>query len=104
MKPELKREIRPWRRRIDTIDDRITELLNERAACALRIGEMKHRAGESIYDPIREAEILRRTSRSGPGPLSPAAIRRVFERILDESRSQERTGTRSQQEGLKRRQ
>lgn len=93
MTPELKRRIRPWRDRIDVLDERLVELLNERATCALRIGEMKRKEGVPIYDPHRESEILERVTRQGNGPLRPEALRRLFERILDESRSQERTGT-----------
>jgi chorismate mutase len=42
------------------------------------------------WQPEREAEILRNVVKSNPGPLGDAAIRRLFERIIDEARSLER--------------
>ncbi len=65
------------------------ELLNERAACALRIGEIKQRLGIDVYQPERESQVLghvRRARRAIEGPLSPEALTRLFERIIDEAR------------------
>ncbi len=84
-------KIGPLRRRIDEVDARLVELLNERARWALRIGQVKGEAGLPVYEPAREAEILERVGRLGRGPLSGAALRRLFERIIDESRSLERS-------------
>ena len=68
------------------------------------IGAMKREAGVKIYDPDRESHILRRVAEQGNGPLAAAALRRLFERILDESRSQERAGNASSDSSPKRRQ
>lgn len=78
------------RRRIDAIDERLVVLLNERAACALGIGEVKERFGLPIYQPAREAEVLAHVSQVNGGPLSADALVRVFERIIDEARRLER--------------
>ena len=40
--------------------------------------------------PDREKEVLQNAERTNPGPLSNAAIRRLFERIIDEARAAER--------------
>jgi chorismate mutase len=78
------------RRRIDAIDEQLVVLLNERAACALGIGEVKERLGLPIYQPAREAEVLAHVGRVNAGPLSADALVRVFERIIDEARRLER--------------
>ena len=81
------------RRRIDELDERLVELLNERAACALRIGELKQALGLEIYQPDRESQVLghvRDHGRAIEGPLSPEALTRLFERIIDEARRLER--------------
>ena len=78
------------RRRIDAIDEQLVVLLNERAACALGIGEVKERLGLPIYQPAREAEVLAHVGQVNSGPLSAAALVRVFERIIDEARRLER--------------
>ena len=83
-------EIEEWRRRIDVIDTQLMRLLNSRSACAVEIGRIKKRVGLAAYNPEREARILERVVRESPGPLQPEAVRRVFERIIDESRRLER--------------
>lgn len=83
-------EIAAWRARIDTIDQQLVRLLNSRSACAVEIGRLKRRQGLPVYSPEREAWILERVMRDNPGPLEPTAVRRVFERIIDESRRLER--------------
>jgi chorismate mutase len=79
-----------WRKRIDLIDDQLMRLLNSRSACAVEIGHIKKALGLPVYSPEREARILERVTRENPGPLDQGAVRRVFERIIDESRRLER--------------
>jgi chorismate mutase len=83
--------IEDWRRRIDEIDKNLVELLNERSHCVVEIGKIKRTTGEPLYQPERENQVLDGVVRTNPGPLPDAAIRRLFERILDEARSVERT-------------
>ncbi|HET7293306.1 MAG TPA: chorismate mutase [Vicinamibacteria bacterium] len=83
-------QIDAWRRRIDQIDTQLMRLLNSRSACAVEVGRIKAELGLPIYSPEREGEILERVMRENPGPLDPLAVRRVFERIIDESRRLER--------------
>lgn len=81
------------RRRIDELDERLVALLNERAACALEIGKLKRSLGVEVYQPDREAEVLRHVrdcSDRKAGPLGTAAVTRLFERIIDEARRIER--------------
>ena len=88
--PEGDARIDEWRRRIDSIDDQLMRLLNSRSACAVEIGRIKRALGLPVYSPEREAWILERVARENPGPLDSTAVRRVFERIIDESRRLER--------------
>jgi len=82
--------ISDWRRKMDAIDKKLVELLNERSQCALEVGRLKQAAGMPIYQPARENEVLANAAHNNKGPLSDAAIRRLFERIIDEARSAER--------------
>ena len=43
-----------------------------------------------VYSPEREKEVLWRAERTSEGPLEGVAVRRLFERIIDESRRVER--------------
>lgn len=78
------------RRRIDDIDEQLVQLLSARAACALAIGRDKKVAGLEIYQPSREAEVLAHVQRVNPGPLDNEAVKRLFERVIDEARRLER--------------
>ncbi|MCS6885336.1 MAG: chorismate mutase [Acidobacteriota bacterium] len=83
-------DIDDWREEIDRIDLELLELLNRRSRCAIEIGYIKHRMGLPIYSPSRETEILENVTRNNRGPLENDAVRRLFERIIDESRRAER--------------
>jgi chorismate mutase-like protein len=82
--------VEDWRRKIDELDRRLVELLNERSRCVVEIGRIKQASGEALYQPDREKKVLDGVVQANPGPLPDAAIRRLFERILDEARSVER--------------
>lgn len=82
--------IEEWRRRIDAIDDQLMRLLNSRSRCVVEIGRIKRALGLPLYSPEREDALLERVLRDNPGPLDRAAVRRLFERIIDESRRLER--------------
>ncbi|MGD8830580.1 MAG: prephenate dehydratase [Pseudomonadales bacterium] len=74
------------RERIDAIDRELTRLLNERAACALRVGEIKQAeesgAAPVFYRPEREAQILTRIQADNPGPLSNDDLARLFREVI----------------------
>lgn len=79
-----------WRIRIDEIDTVLVQLFNERAVCAIEIGHIKRRLGLDVYSPKREAQVLQNVSDANNGPLDNDAVKRLFERIIDESRRIER--------------
>ncbi len=74
------------RQRIDAIDRELQRLLNERAACALKVGEIKQADPETenpaFYRPEREAQILARIQKDNTGPLSNADIASLFREII----------------------
>jgi chorismate mutase len=82
--------MRALRERIDALDEQIVVLLNERASCALEIGEIKRTIGMAIYQPGREKDVLDHVRRVNAGPLDGDAVMRLFERIIDEARRLER--------------
>ncbi|GBC77807.1 P-protein [bacterium HR08] len=83
-------DIEDWRRMIDEIDAQLVELLNRRSRCAIEIGKLKRAQNLPVYSPEREREVLERVRRLNRGPLDDEALRRLFERIIDESRRLER--------------
>ena len=82
--------IEHWRNEIDQIDEQLVRLLNERSRCAIELGRIKRELGLAIYSPDREKQVIQHVTSVNGGPLDAAAVRRLFERIIDESRSIER--------------
>ena len=78
------------RRRIDEIDEQLVRLLNARAECALAIGREKRVLGLEVYQPAREKDVLQHVQTINRGPLDDRAVRRLFERVIDEARRLER--------------
>ncbi|HLH00408.1 MAG TPA: chorismate mutase [Bryobacteraceae bacterium] len=75
------------RRKIDAVDLRLLELLNERTRIVEEIGHIKQHLSLPIYEPKREEDVFRNVTTNNSGPLSSEAVRRVFERIIDEMRN-----------------
>ncbi len=85
-------DIENMRTRIDSIDERIHELLNERARCAQQVGASKTAQGLStaeFYRPEREAQVLRQAIARNQGPLSNEEIARLFREIMSACLAQE---------------
>ena len=83
-------DIEDWRNEIDALDERLVDLLNQRSKCCIEIGRIKRDRGLAVYSPDREAEVLDHVANRNGGPLESDAVRRLFERIIDESRRLER--------------
>ena len=83
-------DISDWRDRIDSADERLVALLNERARYVLEIGALKKRMQAPVHEPRREMQIMENIRRWNKGPLEDPALTRVFERIIDEMRAIQR--------------
>jgi chorismate mutase len=78
------------REQVDAIDRQLIELLNKRTSVVEQIGRIKHDAGLPIYEPRREDQVFENVTTHNSGPLTHEGVRRVFERIIDESRQVQR--------------
>ncbi len=83
-------DIEDWRKKIDELDRRLVQLLNERAQCAHEIGKLKLNSSLPIYEPHRERIIFDNISRQNQGPLSQVQMRQIFERVIDVMRQIQR--------------
>ncbi len=83
-------DIEGWRKKIDEIDLKLVELLNQRSQCAIEIGKIKKKLNVEIYDPRREKTVIDSVRQVSTGPLTKEAVQRLFERIVDESRRAQR--------------
>lgn len=76
-------EIADARRRIDTLDDQILDLLARRAGVAREIAEAKRAAAMPVFhDPERERRVLDRLVDKGGERFPPDAIRAVFREVM----------------------
>jgi chorismate mutase-like protein len=80
-------DIADWRNKIDELDRRLVELLNERAQAAHEIGKLKRNTSMPIYEPEREKRIFENVLRVNRGPLPDGELRTVYERIIDVMRN-----------------
>jgi chorismate mutase len=86
MSSDPERALAQCRDSINIVDLRILQLLNERTSIVENVGRIKKQAAMPIYEPRREDEVYRNVTANNPGPLSNDAVRRIFERIIDEMR------------------
>jgi chorismate mutase/prephenate dehydratase len=83
-------ELRRLRKRIDALDRKLVDLLNERATLAREAGRAKSAAGRrAIRDTEREREILLRVSMANAGPLPQADLVALYRRLFAATRALE---------------
>lgn len=91
MTPEEGREkLEEFRVVIDQIDRRIVALLNERTGIVECIGRVKRESQLPVYEPRREDQVFANIAEANQGPIGNDAVRRIFERIIDEMRGIQR--------------
>jgi len=88
-----------WRERIDQLDRRLLDLLNERTRVVEEIGRIKREHGMPVYEPKREEDVLRNIAEHNGGPMAQEAARRIFERIIDEMRTLQRIRMAARRDG-----
>jgi chorismate mutase/prephenate dehydratase len=82
-------ELSKLRDEIDSIDQHIQQLVNQRAQCAQKVADVKEhfsKPGESVvfYRPEREAQVLRRVMDRNKGPLPAEGVARLFREIMSQ--------------------
>jgi len=86
-KEEARQRLTEYRVFIDELDRRIVALLNERTRVVEDIGRVKRDAEMPVYEPEREQRVFDNVrSVSNDDPLAQQAVRRIFERIIEEMR------------------
>ncbi len=78
------------RTKIDTIDDQLLKLYNQRMEYVNQVGELKNTTGAPIYRPEREQAILNRLKQQNDGKLTDEAIDALFLELFAVSRNLER--------------
>ncbi|MEA3122681.1 MAG: chorismate mutase / prephenate dehydratase [Paraburkholderia sp.] len=89
MDDELNSRLKPLRDRIDAIDGQLIALLNQRAAIALEVGEVKKHFNAPVFRPEREQQVIARLQQMSAGPLAGDHIGAIWREIMAASRSLE---------------
>jgi chorismate mutase / prephenate dehydratase len=93
MDDELNSKLKPLRERIDALDAQLIALLNQRAAVALEVGEVKKHYNAPVFRPERELQVIARLQDMSAGPLGNDHISAIWREIMAASRSLEKTLT-----------
>lgn len=67
---------------IDSIDQRLLRLLNDRALVAEKVGEVKKRDGTAFFRPDRVAQVIENIQQSNPGPLKNSHVTAIWREIM----------------------
>jgi chorismate mutase-like protein len=96
---EAVKALEEYRVLIDALDLRLLAALNERTRVVEEIGRVKRAGKLPIYEPRREEQVFENVTSHNSGPLTQEAVKRIFERIIDEMRSIQRIRMESSEDG-----
>ncbi len=82
MKSEQKKALLSVRDNIDSIDNRILDLLKERLDCAKEIGRLKDGGKRAKWDPLRERQIYDRLLTDNRDIFPKDALKSIFHEII----------------------
>jgi chorismate mutase/prephenate dehydratase len=74
---------------IDALDRHILQLLNQRAAFAMRVGQIKRKEGSPIFRPEREVEVIAGLQAANAGPLPAQCLAPIWREIMSACRALE---------------
>ncbi len=79
---DFKKKLTEYREKINKIDKKLVEYLNERAKIVLAVKRLKEKEGVPLYDARREEELINNIVEYNKGPLYNDNIVQIFECIL----------------------
>jgi len=88
--PDAQAQLQPLRERIDELDQKLLELLNERARIVVEIGQIKRNGAGPIYAPDREQAVLQRVRELNQGPLPDSCLEAIWRELMSGSFALER--------------
>lgn len=101
---EANEKLAQYRVAIDEIDRRLVALLNQRTQVVEFIGQVKREARLPVYEPRREEQVFENIFSANQGPITHDAVKRIFERIIDEMRGIQRDRMLSENRSLDKKQ
>jgi chorismate mutase/prephenate dehydratase len=80
--PQQTEALGALRVQIDSIDQQLLGLLNERARVAEQVGELKRLEGSPFFRPDRVAQVIDRIQTANPGPLLNQHVAAIWREIM----------------------
>ncbi|MDP3606583.1 MAG: chorismate mutase, partial [Polaromonas sp.] len=77
------------RQQIDAVDQQLLALLNQRAALANEVGDIKRLEGSPVFRPEREAQVIHGLQAASPGPLKGDSIAHIWREVMSACRALE---------------
>ena len=83
-------QLAAYRQQIDSLDQRIVELIQERARAVDEVGRIKREVNLPVTVPAREQQVIAKAQEFAKGgPLPPEAIGRIYQKLVEEMRTWE---------------
>ena len=86
-------KLQPLREQIDSLDQQILALLNQRARVAEQVGHVKAETNAPVFRPEREAQVLRKVADLNSGPLKGTDVQAIFREVMSACRALEKRVT-----------
>ena len=80
--PQQTEALGALRVQIDTIDQQLLALLNQRARVAEQVGELKRQEGSPFFRPDRVAQVIEKIQTANPGPLLNQHVASIWREIM----------------------
>ncbi len=77
------------RQQIDAVDQQLLALLNQRAALANEVGDIKRLESSPVFRPEREAQVIHSLQAASPGPLKGDSIAHIWREVMSACRALE---------------
>ncbi len=74
--------LKDLRQKIDSLDEKIIELLNQRTDLVLEIGKLKSEESRGVYSPERESEIYQKIEKMAKGALPKDALKSIYREVM----------------------
>jgi chorismate mutase / prephenate dehydratase len=75
----------PLRAQIDELDQKIVDLLNQRAKVVVEVGKIKQQHNTPIYQPDREKQVMEKVRTLNHGPLPNRCLEAVYRELMSGS-------------------
>ena len=89
-KADTQEQLAACRQQIDSLDQRIVDLIQQRARVVKEVGEIKRQAHLPVTVPSREQQVVEKAQAlAQAGPLPPEAVGRIYQKLVEEMRNWE---------------